>query len=43
MLQIGCPTATTAPSGAMSSAIVPSAGAGISALTLSVITSAMDS
>jgi hypothetical protein len=43
MEQIGWPTGTTAPSGAISSDMTPSAGAGISAFTLSVITSAIDS
>src|ERR1019366_2410034 len=41
--QIGCPTGTTAPSGAMSSDMTPSAGAGISAFTLSGLTPAIDS
>ena len=43
MVQIGCPTLTTEPSVAMISPKVPSAGAGISALTLSLATSAIDS
>jgi len=43
MVQMGSPTATTSPSLAMCSPMLPSAGAGISALTLSVTTSAMDS
>src|ERR1700726_1101944 len=43
MEQMGWPTGTTAPSGAINSDITPSAGAGISAFTLSVITSAIDS
>ena len=43
MVQIGCPTLTTDPSAAMISPKVPSAGAGISALTLSLATSAIDS
>jgi hypothetical protein len=43
MVQIGSPTATTCPSLAMCSPMLPSAGDGISALTLSVTTSAIDS
>jgi hypothetical protein len=43
MEQMGWPTGTTVPSGAINSDMTPSAGAGISALTLSVITSAIDS
>src|SRR5580700_9579814 len=43
MLHIGWPTATVVPSATRCSPIEPSAGAGISAFTLSVTTSAMDS